>query len=321
MLVSVDDIQWGRYGGYEGPFFRGTSRYCAPAKMTEEDRIVAVITATEGGAYDAINMYDGQILSATLIQVTENKYYSVSDALGEAVTSDAGLFRYLDPALNLTETYFAKTPSGKWRFHWLASHEPVSGGLEQQQLMLGCSGLSGSWTPRAKELAKTWAACVASFWKQPSAQKAQIRFIVPRLHRYAFFRSKDFVEEAEELGTPEALAFVAAYLSFAVNNPSRAAIHLEKAMSHSTYERWSLFWLYDVLRELTFGPRISIYPHRYEAIRPVVERLFGVDLPDFSEELRLWDKEEEPRIGVRDAQQLGNCAILETKPDTQSRTT
>ena len=55
-MVQPSDIGWGGYGGYEGPFFRGVIPFDASHLPTFEDKAVAVITATEGGHYDAINM-------------------------------------------------------------------------------------------------------------------------------------------------------------------------------------------------------------------------------------------------------------------------
>ena len=85
--------------------------------------------------------------------------------------------------------------------------------------------------------------------------------------------------------TDVARAFRAAYLSFAANNPTWANRHLELALKQSSQPAWSRDWFIGVLRELTFGPKVAIYPGRYDAIRPVLERLFGVDLPDFSADL------------------------------------
>ena len=81
---------------------------------------------------------------------------------------------------------------------------------------------------------------------------------------------------------------MAAYLSFAVNNPTRANKHLGIGMKSFDGAAWTKDWLIHVLKELTFGPRIAIYPHRYDAIRKPLERYYGLDLPDFASELKTW---------------------------------
>jgi hypothetical protein len=63
--------------------------------------------------------------------------------------------------------------------------------------------------------------------------------------------------------------------------------HFRKAYNSKEFQSASLDdQLVIVLKEMTFGPGIAIYPHRYDAIRPVLEREWGLDLPDFAEELR-----------------------------------
>jgi len=84
-------------------------------------------------------------------------------------------------------------------------------------------------------------------------------------------------------------AFRAIYLSFADNNPKHASSSLMVGLAQAQpVERWTEGWLTVVVKALTFVPGIAIYPRRYQAIRPVVEKLYGVDLPDTDEDLKLW---------------------------------
>src|SRR5690606_23339570 len=92
--------------------------------------------------------------------------------------------------------------------------------------------------------------------------------------------------------TPVQLAARAADRSCAANDPPWANRHLQKFMTgHQAVPMWTRDWLLGLLRELTFGPKVAIYPHRYDKIRPVLERLYGVKLPDFSDELKTWQRE------------------------------
>lgn len=56
MTITVNNIGWGSYTNYEGPFFRGTIPYTLPENPTEADLELLVLTSTEGGRYNAINM-------------------------------------------------------------------------------------------------------------------------------------------------------------------------------------------------------------------------------------------------------------------------
>jgi hypothetical protein len=153
---------------------------------------------------------------------------------------------------------------------------------EQQQFFLNCDGLKGSWTPEACEYAKKWAAAVATVWEQPGAQVVQVDYTAKRLKGFLLPEARKVYDAAPETGTGQ--AFRAAYLSFAANNPTWANSSLRKGLA-TTKEPWSHGWLEDVLQALTFASGVTIYPHRYNAIRPVLEKLYNVNLPDFATEL------------------------------------
>ena len=88
-MIKEEDIDWGDYKTFEGPFFKGTLRYSLPPIPNEDDRRLRVLTATEGGAYDAINMYDRCVVSVGLIQWCEGRYHLVSKLLG-AISDELG---------------------------------------------------------------------------------------------------------------------------------------------------------------------------------------------------------------------------------------
>jgi hypothetical protein len=78
----------------------------------------------------------------------------------------------------------------------------------------------------------------------------------------------------------------AGYLSFAANNPTWANNHLKIGVESNTYPAWSIEWVDLIFKELTFGPNIVIYPIRYNAIRPKLESLYGVNLVNTADELK-----------------------------------
>lgn len=283
-MVEKSQIKWASYSIYEGPFFHGTAKFELPPTPTESDRIMAVITATEGGRWNAINMYDKCICTVGLIQWCEGGQYSVSDMLGATVGRSEHLLDPIRPMLEASAAEFKRNSRGRWRFHFKDDRGEVDRTVEQQRLFLACDGRKGSWDDFARDHAKGWAAALSSVYEQPAAIAAQRDFTVPKLKLFALPFARAFVDTAP--GTPVGRAFVAAFLSFAANNPKWAATSLQNAVEENrTTDYMSIGWLVTVLRHLTFDPQIAIYPQRYNAIRPVLERLYGINLPDFAAEL------------------------------------
>lgn len=288
-MVAASNIGWSKYRGYEGPFFRGVQRFKVPARPTEEDRILAVITATEGGAYDSYNGYDGQICSLGLIQVTERAYYSVSSLLGALCREDKDMLTSMFSELSRKNLMFKPNHRGRYRFHFRDARSEVDTAEEQKQMFFFRSdGTRGSWDEASKIYATQMAAAICNIFSHHQAREHQSKYMAERVRAYAFGNSKSVIKSAPN--TDLGRAFTAAYLSFAINNPTRANKHLSIALKSSRHTRWGLDWFLDVLKELTFGPKIAIYPHRYDAIRKPLEQHYNMDLPDFADELEQWDQ-------------------------------
>ncbi len=289
-MVRADDIGWGRYGTYEGPFFRGVLPFDGTRVPTFEDKVVAVITATEGGHYDAINMYDRCIVSVGLIQFCESGSFGVSTMLGAARERGAKLDA-LGDALAQSQASFGRNADGRWRFA-LSGGREVGDETEQRRLfLLRSSGKAGSWDAESRAHAKLWAACLANVWAEPAAREAQLELTRRRVLSYAMPSAKAVLFQDPRPSESIVGAVRAAFLSFAANLPKTAADQLGIAQELSSGPKWSDPWVETLMRQLTFGPRIAIYPARYRAIRPVVERLFGVALPDLAEEFERWRAE------------------------------
>ncbi len=287
-MTEISDIKWGSYKQWEGPFYPGKCKYVLPENPLSFEKLLAVVCSTEGGAFDAWNGYDVCGWTSGLIQFCERSQFSVSDMLGFAIEANGDAIA--DPVhvmAALNHCAFRKNARGRYRFHFDDHRGEVDRKEEQDQLFyLTGDGTKGTWTDEAKENARNWAAAFSTVWENPRAQKAQLAFTARQLRHFAYGTSKAVVEAAP--GSPLGDAFRAAYYSFAGNNPLRAAKHLDIAMAATKAPIYSHDWLVDVLRELTFGPNIAIYPHRYSTIRPVIERVYGVDLPDMADDLRRW---------------------------------
>jgi hypothetical protein len=280
-MATPSDIKWGAYKQYEGPFYHGKCLYHLPAQPREQDLIINVITATEGGRYDAMNLYDRCILSSGLIQWCEAGQYSVSDMIGKV--ADAGklhVARWPDGVA------FKKNAKGRYRFFHPAMGE-VDTTPEQKELFWKGSGLKGEWTTESRAHAKNWAATVATIWEDPEAQAIQVDYTATRLNSFILPESKKILDSAP--ATPVARAMKAAFLSFAANNPTWASKHFVIGANNSGTP-WTQDWMVGVLKQLTFGPQITIYPIRYNAIRKVLEPQYGINLPDLATELAAWQK-------------------------------
>jgi hypothetical protein len=289
-MATKEDIGWGEYDEYEGPFYRGKHRFELPEMPTDDELILDVITATEGGRYDAFNGYDSCDASSGLIQFCEHLQYSVSAMLGSVHVWGQDLLKPVHDYARHTGMVFKKNHQGMWRFFYRRCNGEVNTeALQDRMFHLNSSGKKGTWDDASKSHAKGWAAAISSVWEQPEAQKAQRGFTIPMLHNFAFGDSKRILQNLPD--TDLAKAFEAAYLSYAINNPSRAAEWLAYTMETSPHPTFGMSWFIDVLRNLTFGPKISIYPHRYDAIRAKLEKHYRTDLPDFASELATWKAE------------------------------
>lgn len=293
MSIATSQVGWARYRDWEGPMFLGTKagKYKLPANPDNLDKILAVTTAIESGNYMATQGYDRGVMSTGLIQFIEAGQYSVSAMLG-AVMEELG-HGGIGPVVNYYASLnmgisFHKDLRGRYRFH--INGNVVDTEYELNTLFrLRSNGRVGTWDDRSREHGKGWVAAIASVWAAPEAQAIQNAYTTDRLFRFCLPYARDFINMTPP--SAEGEAFKALYISFAVNNPSIANKYLEKANKEARdrgIDYWSEDWLICVAKSLTLGPGISIYPHRYDAARPVLERLYGVKLPDFTDDLKAW---------------------------------
>ncbi len=294
MTVTTKDIATVSYKEFSGPFFRGVTPFKIPDNPSDAMRMLAVFTSTESGRFDAYNGYDKMIASVGLIQLGEAGQYAVSDLLGHIVEVLAELPAPLKEQCRQAGVSFTKNNRGRWRFFFHDSRGEVDRLQEQQELfLLHSDGHKGTWDPVSLEYAKNWAAAFANTLAIPEAQVVQVDHVLSVLMNFVVGPAKPSLfgplEPKASTGSADWVgALRAAYLSFAGNLPSVAAKQLQLGLASTTALKWSTDWCTTILKQLTFGPNIAIYPARYNAIRPVVEKLYGVDLPDFATELANW---------------------------------
>lgn len=293
-MVSVNQIKWGSYKSYEGPYYPGGDRFVLGASPTDNEKFLAVITATEGSSFDAVNMYDSCILSSGLIQWCE-LYYGVSNMIGSLAETDGDLLTPLNSALSISNASFKRRPDGRWRFFFNDSRGEVNSTAKMQALFLkNSTGIKGSWDDGSKEYAKTWAACIASLWGNDETHAVQIKYTTDRLGMFLTRDSKAilFGPQSPIHNKGFVGAVRAIYYSFAANSPTVASEQLRIIASQSYKTQWSEAWVIEIIKQLTFGPKIQIYPGRYNKIRPIVELLYEVNLPDFYGDLEKWKADD-----------------------------
>lgn len=289
MPESTRDIRWGSYKDFEGPWTLGIQRYELPENPSESEKIMSVITATEGGGYDVVNMYDVCLWTVGIIQwCNRAPQHSVDDMLGALFEKDPKL---LSPLTDLAAErgYKFLRVDGKFRFVDAKYHVVDTPEMQKKLYFRGSTGAKGEWESDDAEWAKRWCLASAMVWDNAESRRIQVEFTTPRLEKWFAYKSgKKLLEQMPD--TPVGRAWRALYLSFAANNPARAAEAVDNALLQGGkfLELWTPQWLANMANHMTFDPGISIYPHRYEKIRPVIEELYGVDLPDSTERLREW---------------------------------
>lgn len=277
-MIVLQDVRWGSYDKYEGPWTTGSELYKLPSRSTDAEKFMAVVTATEGGRYDAVNMYDVCLWTAGIIQwCNRPPQFSVDNLMGKVYEADPAL---LGPLTSLAKErgYSFGLRGAAYRFYKTSSIDTVP--LQQALYFKEASGEKGSWGSEDKAWARRWCLATAQVLAQEGAKTAQVAYTAPKMESFAFKAGRELLRRAPT--TPVGYAWRAMYLSFAANNPSKAAAAAEAAQRETTgrVPEWSAEWLVVMARHLTFDPGVSIYPHRYNKIRPVIESLWGVDLPD-----------------------------------------
>lgn len=299
-MITASDVKWGKYKSYEGPYFHGSKKFVLPTGNTSSAlRAFDVITRTEGGAPDGVNAYDRCVISVGYLQWCEAAYFLTSKLLAHIADKDASLLDPLKPALDASNAEFIKRKNGGWRFFFKDARGEVDTKIEQTQLfLLKSNGLQGTWDNESKERVKLWVSCMANTLVQPEADILQVEYTVPRLTWFVMPEAKSLLwsEKLPDEGWVGAVR--TGFLSFAGNLPAVASEQLQIAVKSTTAKKWSKDWCVAVLKQLTFGPKISIYPGRYDKIRGPLERNYGVDLPDFSSELKAWTAEFDAESGT-----------------------
>lgn len=285
-------LLWGNYGGFEGFYTYGPS-IPPPLDGSVESELLHIICRTEGpggGTPSAVNAFDQCMISIGYLQLCQTFFLS-TDLLGYLKDKSVPFTPTLQKAFQESSVTFQKNAVGRYRM-FNRNGKPVETKEGQQEVFFGpdCNGRIGSWKEHNKDRAKLWVLGLQETLIQPEAIKHQIQFLLPRIMSWVTKRSRDRLWGPN---TPprEAKGWVGAvramFLSYSVNNSVIADANLA-----SIPESVPLFTeegFVTLARALVFNPgNPAIYPKRYEDIRPAIERIYGVNLPDNRKDLQTW---------------------------------
>lgn len=295
-MATVDEIKWGAYKDMEGPFYWGKHRFELPANSDIQDEMVYITSLTEGCA-DAINGYDSCIWTGGGLQWCDRApfflYAKLLGYIAEHHSNQQHIHDCLEPALKASNARFQEDGRGGWRF-FLVRDKPIevtTQALQRELYFAGASGKKGEWSKAQRQHAKLWAACCATIFEDQEAIALQLRYTKDRVPQFALPEAKRILFDDSDPLLKGAMAnWVRAarvtYISFAANNPTWALRALKEA-DESKHVKYSPPWVVNLIRLLV--SQHKIYPHRYKTIRPKLEEIYGIDLPNTAEELERGD--------------------------------
>jgi hypothetical protein len=296
-MADMKDVLWGRYGGFEGPWVRGRAKLVPPANPSPLQKLVLVTRATEAAGPDAVNMYDQCQVSLGLLQHCEAAGGQASQLLATLRTAAPDAFAPLDWHLGYLGAKLV-TEGSKAFFVNKAGVPITTPQLRSDFFFGGASGKVGSWNDAQKTVAKEWAVVFADCLADPRTHGPHLAYAASRIVSYVMPATKQVVFAGGVIeGAGWRGALQAIVTSFSANLPAVADKHWRAYLQEQGGRiRDDASFVAGAARALTFRPKIAIYPERYNSIRPVIERLYGVDLPDLASELPA----EVPPAGVPD---------------------
>ena len=303
-ILDTGKVLWGSYSSWEGPLYWGSIQMAPATKDAPfSAKLMSVLGATESGSgrFDAVNCYDRCILTVGIVQWCEAApQCSVSDMLTLCDDADHDkLDAYLEHiAEGLT---IVKDGHGVGRLQLGgvggAPLQRIDNTAAQRGLFLGGStGLKGQWTAPQIAAAKKVCAVMASLWQEPEFQAAQLSFTVPKLievYGRSFGSGPRHMFDEGFSTEGFAGAMRAIYISYSANLPTVAASIFNRIFPAGLTGDDENDCL-NLTKALALSSGVGIWPRRYEMIRPTVEALFGVDLPDHTSDLSAWKEQFDP---------------------------
>lgn len=290
--VQLNDIKWGSYDIYEGPYYHGRWQYELPENVTIEDKIIYAITATEGGTYDAVNMYDSCIMTLGICQwcdrwhLTTRMLGYIAEYGGVELIMKHVRDMNLPQKLGKTITFKRnRNKSWRWYLNDVECHTPEK---LREIYFHGSSGKIGQWSEYQKDIARRWAVALARVWDSEIARNLQVKYSAMRVDMFAMADGKRVLLNDNSSWDGIVGATKAIYLAYAANNPAAANQQIKVAESTVKDQKWSRAWCINVIKQIVFGSDIQIWPGRYDRLRDEIEMLFDVELPKTHQDLKEW---------------------------------
>lgn len=246
---------------------RGTQRYVADFKSEVLHKLVGVTTSTEGGCFDSENGYDRAVLSLGLVQITPI----------------AGLGTLLSRIMEQVPSEALKEVSS-WQTRYgvdLLEALKLGSSPELALQLYGCHGREGSWNGASWDRAEALFQALAGLLVHPVARQIQLDFTASKILSWVMPETRKILfQDLHTEGWTGALQ--AAVVSFSANLPAvadkhfRAYVEEKGGFSESEVDQAYVLGAIDAM---TYRPKISIYPHRKEAILPAIERIYDVRFP------------------------------------------
>lgn len=247
-------IQWGKYRDTAGPYTYGASRI-----VNEPCAELRVIAATEGGSWDAVNMFDKGIVSVGCLQVIENRLGYVTQLFKELKKSGVEVNKFLTDATGISflNNQFVLHGKTDARYVWLLGSDQKSWSSDQtEHAMAACKAMSETLA-------------------LPAAITAQRKWLRSGfLQNFLFEPAKTLMANWKTDQAPQhQYALYLAYLSFACNLPARAAGLLRQNIQRPNVG--SPEWCQHMFYTLAAKSGIDIWPERARKIAPVIEQITG----------------------------------------------
>jgi len=276
---------------HEGPWFRGTAPF--KAKPTDEPlfKLVGVTTSTEGGCFDSANGYDSAVISLGLIQIIP-------------VAGLGGLLKKIFEQVGEDQLQMVRSWEARFGIDLIAEISRLPNPNLALRLY-GCSGRKGSWSGTCWERAEQLFQAVCPILALPQAQQIQLHHVSSRILTWVMPDTQKILFQ-ELQGTGWLGALQAAVTSFSANNPMIADRHFRRYVDKEGPPQDTRSYVIGAIDAMTYGPNIAIYPARKAAIRPEIERLYGVSFGEEKTPARAaMDPSDVQRILIRLGYDLG----------------
>jgi len=320
-MTSPSDIRWGKYTDskgtkFEGPYFHGNWKFELSESPTINECIVYAITATEGGTYDAVNMYDVCVMTVGVVQWCD-RFHLVSKMLGY-VADKCGVQAVSVPladAMSASGAIFKRNRNAQWRFfqHGVECSTPS----QLRNLYFGgSSGLLGQWTESQKLIARKWAAGMANIWNDEKARVAQLEYTKSRISMFTLEDSRKIMLDSNDSWEGLVGATKAIYISYSANNPTTADGLVKAAVFElEGTPEWSEDWCVGIIKKLALDSSIRIWPGRYDKVSKAVNKIFGTKLPESHNVLATWTPSQpDPLLEL---EPIDKPVLPDVEPDTE----